>query len=176
MLQPTIRKTWAPRGQTPILKCYDRRDRLTVVSALSVSPQRRRLGLLFDILDHNLTAEDFDLFVTRLLRKIHGPVTLVIDRLGAHRAAVRSLQARYGPRLEVEWLPAYAPELNPTEHVWGHTKTGDLANFIPDDVFHLGRKVASRLRKTRHDQPLLRSFFKTSKLPLESVSRFFKAQ
>jgi hypothetical protein len=96
MLQPTIRKTWAPRGQTPIPKCYDRRDRLTVVSALSVSPQRRRLGLLFDILDHNLTAEDFDLFVTRLLRKIRGPVTLVIDRLGAHRAAVRSLQARYG--------------------------------------------------------------------------------
>jgi transposase len=131
---------------------------------------------LFDILDHNLTAEDFDLFVTRLLRKIRGPVTLVIDRLGAHRSAVRSLQARYGPRLEVEWLPPYAPELNPTEHVWGHTKTGELANFIPDDVFHLGRKVASRLRKTRDDQPLLRSFFKTSKLPLQSVSRFFKAQ
>lgn len=78
MLQPTIRKTWAPRGQTPILKCYDRRDRLTVVSALSVSPQRRRLGLLFDILDHNLTAEDFDLFVTRLLRKIRGPPRPVI--------------------------------------------------------------------------------------------------
>ncbi len=97
MLQPTIRKTWAPRGQTPILKCYDRRDRLTVVSALSVSPQRRRLGLLLDSLYHNLTAEDFEFFVTRLLQKIRGPVTLVIDRLGAHRAAVRSLQARYSP-------------------------------------------------------------------------------
>lgn len=166
MLQPTIRKTWAPRGQTPILKCYDRRDRLTVVSALSISPQRRRLGLLFDILDHNLTAEDFDLFVARLLRKIRGPVTLVIDRLGAHRSAVRSLQTRYGSRLEVEWLPPYAPELNPTEHVWGHTKNGELANFIPDDVFHLGQKVASRLRKTRNDQSLLRSFFETAKLPL----------
>jgi hypothetical protein len=70
-----------------------------VVSALSVSPQRRRLGLLFDILDHNLTAEDFELFVARLLRKIRGPVTLVIDRLGAHRSAVRSLQAKYGLRL-----------------------------------------------------------------------------
>jgi len=61
MLEPTIRKTWAPRGQTPILKCYDRRDRLTVVSALSISPQRRRLWLWLDILDHTLTAEDFDL-------------------------------------------------------------------------------------------------------------------
>ena len=68
------------------------------------------------------------------------------------------------------------PELNPTEHVWGQTKTGELANFIPDDVLHLGRKVASRLRKTRDDQPLLRSFLKTSKLPLQTVSRFFNAQ
>lgn len=166
MLQPTVCKTWAPRGHTPILKCYDRRDRLTVVSAVSVSPQRRRLGLLFDILDHNLTAEDFDLFVKRLLRRIRGPVTLVIDRLGAHRSAVRSLQARYSPRLEVEWLPPYAPELNPTENVWGHTKKGELANFIPDDVYHLGRKVASRLRKTRRNQTLLRSFFSKSELRL----------
>jgi hypothetical protein len=75
------------------------------VSALSVSPQRRRLGLLFDILDHNLTAEDFDLCVTRLLRKIRGPVTLFFHRVGADRAAVRSLQARYAARLEVEWPP-----------------------------------------------------------------------
>lgn len=105
MLQPTIRKMWAPRGQAPILECYDRRGRLTDVSALSVSPQCRRLGLLFDILDHNLLAEDFDLFDARLLRKIRGPVTLFIHRLGADRAAVRSLQARYAARLEVERLP-----------------------------------------------------------------------
>lgn len=166
MLQPTIRRTWARRGQTPILKCYDRHDRLTVVSALSVSPQRRRLGLLFDILDHNLTGEDFELFVTRLLRKIRGPITLVIDRLNAHRSGVRTLLERYGSRLEIEWLPPYAPELNPTEHVWGHTKTGDLANFVPDDVYHLGRRVTSRLHKTQKDQRLLRSFFKTARLPL----------
>jgi len=88
----------------------------------------------------------------------------------------RDAVSQNGPRLEVEWLPPCASELNPTEHVWGHTKNDDLANFIPDDVFHLGRKVASRLRKTRVDPPLQRSFFKTSKLSLSSVSRFFKAQ
>jgi hypothetical protein len=166
MLQPTIRRTWARKGQTPILKCYDRHDRLTVISALTVSPQRQRLGLLFDILDHNLAGEDFELFVRRLLRKIRGPVTLVIDRLNAHRSGVRALLEKYGSRLLVEWLPPYAPELNPTEHVWGHTKTGDLANFVPDNVYHLGRVVSSRLRKTQKDQRLLRSFFKASRLRL----------
>jgi len=49
MLQPTVRRTWAPRGQTPILKSYDRHDRLTAVSAVTVSPQRRRLGLVLDL-------------------------------------------------------------------------------------------------------------------------------
>ena len=102
---PRFARRGLREGQTPILECYYRHDRLTVVSALSVSPQRRCLGQLFDILDQNLTAEDFDLFVTRLLCNIRGPVTLFSDRLGTHRSAVRSLQARYGPRLKVEWLP-----------------------------------------------------------------------
>ena len=85
MLQPTVRRTWAPRGQTPIRKSYDRYDRLTAVSAITASPQRRRLGLVFDLLDHNLATEDCELFVARLLRKIRGPITVVIDQLGAQK-------------------------------------------------------------------------------------------
>ena len=80
MLQPTVRRTWAPRGQTPILKSCDRRDRLSAISAVTVSPERRRLGLYFDILTHNVKADDFEVFVDHLLRRIGRPVILVIDR------------------------------------------------------------------------------------------------
>ena len=166
MLQPTVRRTWAPRGRTPILKCYDRRDRLSAISAVTVSPKRRRLGLYFDILDHNVKADDFEAFVEQLLRRLRRPIILVIDRYSAHRSAAKKLLARYPKRLSVEWLPAYAPELNPAEQVWNHTKYADLANFIPDDVLHLGQSVAESLRKTRGQQHLLRSFFKHAKLPL----------
>ena len=72
MLQPTVRRTWAPRGQTPLLRGYDRRDRITAVSAVTLSPRRRRLGLHFDLLDHNMKAEDFELLIVRLLRKVRG--------------------------------------------------------------------------------------------------------
>ncbi len=166
MLQPTVRRTWAPRGRTPILKCYDRRDRLSAISAVTVSPKRRRLGLYFDILDHNVKADDFEAFVEQLLRRLRRPIILVIDRYSVHRSAARKLQARYPKRLSVEWLPAYAPELNPDEQVWNHTKYADLSNFIPDDVLHLGQSVAASLRKTRGQQHLLRSFFKHARLPL----------
>jgi transposase len=166
MLQPTVRRTWAPKGQTPILRSYDRRDRLSAISAVTVSPQRRRLGLYFDILDHNVKADDFEAFVDHLLRRVRRPIILVIDRYSVHRGAAKRLRARHGKRVEIEWLPAYAPELNPDEQVWNHTKYADLANFVPDDALHLGRSVAASLRQTRSQQSLLRSFFKQAKLPL----------
>jgi len=166
MLQPTVRRTWAPKGHTPILKSYDRRDRLSAVSAITVSPRRRRLGLYFDILDHNVKAEDFEAFVGRLLRRVGRPIILVMDRYSVHRSAAKTLRARHSKRLSIEWLPAYAPELNPDEQVWNHAKYADLANFVPDDVRHLGRSVADSLRKLRGQQSLLRSFFKHAELPL----------
>lgn len=48
MLQPVVRRTWAPRGQTPIQHSRDGRDRLSVISAISMAPRRRRLGLYSD--------------------------------------------------------------------------------------------------------------------------------
>lgn len=91
---------------------------------------------------------------------------MVIDRLGAHKSAAKRLLVKYSARLAFEWPPPYSPDLNPTEHVWGHTKYSRLANFIPDDLLHLGRTVADALRKTRHEQRLLRSFFRQAELDL----------
>lgn len=166
MLQPVVRRTWAPRGETPVLDCWDRHDRLSVISALTISPRRHRLGLYFDIFDHNIVADDVEEFVARALRRVGHPMTLVLDRWPVHRAAVRRLQKRFGRRLRIEWLPAYAPELNPVEQVWSHTKHSDLANFVPDDTLGLGRAVANSLRKKRSNQGLLQSFFHAAKLQI----------
>jgi transposase len=166
MLQPVVRRTWAPRGETPVLDCWDRHDRLSVISALTVSPQRKRLGLYFDIVDHNIVTDDFVEFVAHLVRRLGQPITLVLDRWQVHRSGVRKIKARFGRRIHIEWLPAYAPELNPTEQVWNHTKYADLANFIPEDVLHLGQTVAGSLRNTRQNQTLLRSFFHHAELKI----------
>jgi len=166
MLQPLVRRTWAPRGKTPLHHSWDRHDRLSVITALSVSPKRRRLGLYFDIHDHNIRTGEVEAFVRWLRRRFPKGIILVMDRLAAHRSAARRLGARFGRSVAVEWLPPYAPELNPVEQVWGHTKYADLANFIPDDVAHLEREVIYSIEQTASDQTLLRAFFQHAKLGL----------
>ena len=89
-----------------------------------------------------------------------------MDRFSAHRKAVRMLQAQHPDWFEVEWLPAYVPDLDPVEMVWNHTKYADLANFIPDDVHHLYRAVTDSLKGTGRDPILLQSFFRRPLLAL----------
>ena len=166
MLQPTVRRTWGPRGQTPIHYSWDRRDRLSVISAISLSPQRRQLGLYFQLFGHNIIADEAEPFVAGMLDHFPQGIILVWDRWSVHRSAARRLQERFPCRVRIEWLPAYAPELNPTEQVWNRSKYTDLANFIPHDVDHLATALRRSLRHTRSQQTLLRSFFKHAKLKL----------
>lgn len=166
MLQPTVRRTWNPRGQTPIHYSWDRRERLSVISAIAVSPHRRRVGLHFRLFDRNITADETAPFVATVLEHFPRGIILVWDRWMVHRSAARRLQERFPCRLHLEWLPAYAPELNPTEQVWNRSKYTDLANFIPQDVVHLSRSLRRSLRHTRSQQQLLRSFLKHAKLTL----------
>ena len=166
MLQPVVRRTWAPRGHTPIHYSWDRRDRLSAISAISLSPRRRRCGLYFDIHDHNIVTDDVEAFVADLLVRLRQGIILVMDRWQVHRSAARRLHERFARRLDVEWLPPYAPDLNPVERVWSRTKYADLANYIPEDIQVLGRAVRQSLRRTRSQQALLDSFFKHAKLRL----------
>lgn len=166
MLQPLVRRTWAPKGCTPIQYSWDRHDRLSVISAVTVSPKRRRLGLYFALQDHNFRAADVEAFVAELLKHLPHGLILVLDRWQVHRSAARRLLARFGRRLQIEWLPPYAPQLNPDEQVWTQTKYRDLANFLPDDIADLEQTVRHSLGRTKTQQSLLRSFFKHAQLKL----------
>lgn len=166
MLQPVVRRTWAPRGKTPIQYSWDRRDRLSVISAVSVSPTRRRLGLYFRLFGHNITAQEVEPFIAVLLEHFPKGIILVWDRWMVHRSAAKRLARRFRRRITIEWLPAYAPELNPDEQVWNRAKYVDLTNFVPDNVQHLAKAVRKSLRKSQSQQLLLHSFFEHAKLPL----------
>jgi len=76
MLTPTVRRTLAPRGRTPLLSAWDRRDRLSAISCVTLSPTAGRPGLYFDLLDHNIHAEDVVGFLRELHRRL-GPLTVV---------------------------------------------------------------------------------------------------
>jgi len=165
MLRPTVVRTWAPRGRTPLLRHRDRRDRISVISGLSVSPVRQRLGLYYQWHHHNIRRAEVCAFLRHLLRHLHGRVIVVWDRLGAHRSAAVHALGRRNPRLYLESFPAYAPELNPDEGVWRQTKA-QLANGCPDDRYELALALIEALESFRRSQPRLRGCIKHSGLPL----------
>jgi len=63
MLQPLVRRTWAPKGQRPVMYCWDRHDRLSVIAGLTVSAQRHRIGLYFAFHDRNVKTEEVEAFL-----------------------------------------------------------------------------------------------------------------
>ncbi len=163
-LQPVNRRTWAPCGETPVQRAWDRYDRLSVISAITVSAQRRRIGLPFQIHDDNIRTGEVVDFVKQLRRTLRRPLIIIWDRWQVHRAAARQLEASRLQNIDFEWLPAYAPEVNPVEPRWSHTKFSQMANYVPDDVRHLKRTVRQSLKKQSANHQLKLSFFKSAKL------------
>jgi transposase len=169
MLTPTVRRTWAPRGSKPVLDCWDRRDRLSAISCLSMSPKARRLNLHFNLLpdNANVHGEDVVDFLRQLKRQLGGPFTVLWDggRVHSRSKVVRAFLAEH-PEIVAETLPAYAPELNPDELVWGWSKYGRLANLAAANTDQLAEWVIDELVYL-HDHPhLLASFLEKTKLPL----------
>jgi len=166
MLQPVRRRTWAPSGQTPIQRAWDRHDRLSAIAMLTLSPMRQLPNLYFQVLPQNVRAEDMIWFLTQMHRHFGRQCILVWDRSGVHRSAARFFEREHPAWFQFEWLPSYAPELNPTEQIWNHAKYSDLSNFIPRDVSHLDQEVHRSFRDQQESPNLLRSFFRHANLDL----------
>ncbi len=88
--------------------------------------------------------------------------------IGLTSIARRSVNCKSGapPWLDAEWLPAYAPDLNPVEALWSCTKHGHLANYNPDDLFDLGDAVVDSFCRQRRDRRIKESYFQTAKLQI----------
>jgi hypothetical protein len=166
MLQPVRRRTWAPSGQTPVLRAWDRHDRLSAVGLIGVSPTRHRLSLYFHLASENVDTEQVIWLLHLLHRHYRRHVIIVWDGLGAHRSAAAHFEKHYPDWFTFEPLPSYSPELNPVEQCWNHTKYSDLANFIPDDLDDLHEAIDTSITQQSKDQELLASFFAYSKLAL----------
>jgi transposase len=165
MLTPTVRRTFAPRGRTPVLDAWDRRDRWSAISCITVSPVAGRPGLYFDLLGHNVHGADVVAFLADLHRRL-GPLTVIWDRNQIHSKskAVRAWLADH-PGVVAEDFPGYVPDLNPDEGVWGWAKYGRLANLAADDKDELWGRVVDELVDLKFRPDLLRGFLQQTALP-----------
>lgn len=166
LLQPLRRRVWAPTGDTPVQRAWARRDRITTVAAVTRAPWALRLGLYYKLLEHNAQTDDFIRFVREMHGNLRRPIILIWDRLPTHRSAARQLLDDNSTWLQVEWLPPYAPDLDPVEDLWNQSKYGALANIIPEDIHDLQAALAYVLNTFRHEPNRLHSFFDAVHLDL----------
>lgn len=140
MLTPTVRRTLAPRGQTPVLPAWQRHDRISAISSVTLGITAEEPELYFELMPAglNVTAEDTVSFLKALRRERPGPLTVIGDRHNIHSRS-RLVQAWLAEQegVVLEDLPGYAPALNPDEMVWAGLKYGRLSNLTPADVGEL---------------------------------------
>jgi transposase len=163
--KPSVRRTWSPKGQTPVLRAPVNWQQLSAIGALALSPDRSQVQTFLSLHPGPIRAPQVIGFLRSLRRHLRGPILLVWDRLGAHRArATRDWRASQRHWLQVEWLPAYAPQLNPVENLWAYLKAGDSANFCALDLADLALHIGRRVRRVRTQDHLPWSFLRHSGL------------
>ena len=162
---PNVVRTWAPQGHTPIHRHRQQRDKISVISGISVSPGRHRLGLYYLLFYDNIGQEEVCLYLRELLRCLRGPVIVLLDNSSTHKGNVIEQWLDKHPRLRIEYFPSYAPQLNPDEGVWSLAKR-ELANSCPKDVDELMEDILGSIDGIRKSQKKLRGCIVQSELSI----------
>lgn len=150
-------RTYAPRGQTPILHVPLTRDHLSVISAITERGQ-----LLAQMQAHAFKGPDVVRFLKHVLCHIGGKLLIIWDGAPIHRdKAVKAfLVAGAGRHLRLEVLPGYAPDLNPDEGVWNHLKFVELRNVSCHDQGELRHELRLAIGRLRQKPDLIRGFLR----------------
>jgi transposase len=148
--------TWAPVGQTPIVKATGARFKLNLISAISPKGQLR-----FMCTQGNVTADVFTDFLKRLIKGRDKPIFLVVDGHPVHRSAkVAKFVEKNKERLRLFRLPSYSPDLNPDEHVWAHLKNHKMGRSIIKGPDQMKKLAIGFLRSLQKTPELVRAFFR----------------
>jgi len=168
LMDPVVRTTWGRRGHTPILQHKMRhRSKISAIGAVSLSPQRRHLGLyLAWHPDQNVQQPQVIDFLASLLRHLKGRLIVLWDRGKPHLGQQTQAWLARHPRIVVEELPAYAPELNAADQLWSDLKGHDLANHGLLDLASLQREAQRSRQRIGPRQDLLKGFVRHTHLPL----------
>ncbi len=157
--RPRRYRTWAPRGQTPVLQFHFNWKTLSAIAGVTW------WNFYFRLFPGAIRARQVVEFLRHLQRHLPGKLLIVWDGLRSHRSRlVRQYVADQKGRIVLEFLPAYAPDLNPVEYLWGYWKQHELPNFCPKDYMQLSTHARRALRRMQYRPTLVTAFWKQAKL------------
>ena len=148
-------RTWGEKGKTPEVTTSGQRQSINAISAINT-----RGAFWYEVFSGRFNATRFAEFLTSFMRGRKRPVLLVVDGHPSHRAKMIAayIQTLKG-RLELHFLPGYAPELNPDEFVWNHLKNEGVSKKPLKQNESLRKRVEQDLAKIKRQPGLVRSFF-----------------
>ena len=147
-------RTWAPRGQTPVIQETFGWKSLSVIAGMTL------WNFYFQIHPGSIKSEQVVEFLKALLRHLRVPLLILWDGAAIHRSKIiKDFVAGTNGRLTLESLPAYAPELNPVEYLWAHLKQHEIGNLIAHQAWELNMEAtAALLRMSRRPRIILACF------------------
>lgn len=161
-LTPLMPRTWAPRGETPKIRCNFNWKKLSAVGGMDLSGE-----IYFRVHEESIKSKQVMEYLEQLLRHIDGYVIVLWDGLPAHRSnAVKEFGARHSERLSIYRLPAYCPDFNPMEWLWADVKWNKMKGFCPKNLPELKEKLRNCVNALRRKPELVQSFFSVSSLPI----------
>jgi len=172
MLAPTLRRTYAPSGHAPVETVTDPHAKISIIGAITLSPEYQRINLIFDLSadNANFNGQSIAAFLRLLHERAKNPITVIWDSVGIHLSQpVADYLSRNG-NIVSETFPPNARELNPADGVWGHIKYGRLPNYTPFDLSELRRTVTAELKRLQRQPHLLRAFIRRTKLNFEVLT------
>jgi transposase len=117
----------------------------------------------------NANSSSFVAYLEQLKLNFPGEITVIWDRLHAHRSKkVQAWVARH-PRFMIEYFPPYAPELNPVEFAWGYLKGHAMKNFAARDLGELHLRTKAEACRMRRSSRVVQSWIRKSGLPMDSL-------
>jgi transposase len=152
---PATVRTYAPRGDTPVLRVPLTRDHLSAISAITPVGH-----ILLQVKERALRGPDVVRFLQHLLRHIPGKLLVIWDGSPIHRAHVVKdfLAQGAAKRLHLEPLPAYAPELNPDEWLWRYVKHVELRNLCCHSLAELRAELRLAVARVRHRPAVIQAW------------------
>jgi len=159
---PSPTRTYAPRGETPVIEGSASRDRVSAISAITLEGR-----LLTGMQEEAFDRHDIVDFLRHLLRHIEGKVLVIWDGLPAHRSQkVKDFLSETEGRVHLEQLPSYAPDLNPDEGVWQYLKNVELKNVCCQQIEVLKRQLRLAFERLRHKTDVITGCFGLAGLDL----------
>ena len=139
--RPTRIRTWAPKGQTPIIQFHFNWNHVSVIAGLT------RTNCLFRLHEGSIKKEEIVEFLKALKAHLKQPLPVIWDGLKAHRSRlVREYLDSLDEHIQIAFLPPYAPDMNPVEYLWAWLKRHALANFFPNDLGELHATARNKLK------------------------------